>query len=297
MVVGLLAISLWLGKFGVTKVSESECRLISWRDISAGSCCGLALASEYSAGIVVFGIILCFVLSSFKRLLSLALGMTPPLMLIPTYHWICFGTPFTIAYHHEAIFTEMHQGFFGIQWPPNAQHAFSLLFSPEQGLFFWSCFLLVAFFGYSPTFAISHRLFGVAYLVPLLQVGAISAYFLPSGGGMLGPRFLAPILVVMALPTAMGIARFPRVGCILASVSITITVLATIIDVAPPPSENPLFEFYLTAFIEGTFSHNLGLVVGLPSHASLLPFLFGLTSGAWLGWQRLPGITNSRVPH
>lgn len=286
VVVGLLAIALWAGRLGGYDGSATN-RQLDWHDVLAGFCCGLALASEYSAGIVVVGILGLFIAEGRKRFVPLALGIIPPILLIPAYHWICFGTPFTIAYHHEAVFTQMHEGFFGIKFPPNPESAYSLLFSGHQGLFTCSPVLLLAFVGYHRLYSVSKVLFWVAYLVPLFQVVAISGYFLPEGGIMFGPRFLAPLLAIMALPTALGIARFPRLGVFLAALSILSTVVVTVVDIVPVPSENPLFDFYVPALIQGRLSPNLGTVLGLKGCASLIPLLLGLGIGICLIWRNL----------
>jgi hypothetical protein len=102
--------------------------------------------------------------------MAFAIGLLPGLVLIGGYHWICFGTPFTLAYQHEAVFTQMHKGFFGINWPPKVSHAYALLFDPNHGLLFWSPFLLLAFIGYFKTFCSSRGLFWICYLVPVLQI-------------------------------------------------------------------------------------------------------------------------------
>jgi hypothetical protein len=286
VVVGLLGVALWAGNFG-KREAISAYLAIDWRDVAAGFCCGLALASEYSSGLVVIGILGWFIASNFKRVLPLALGGFPPLMLIPAYHWICFGTPFTVAYQHEASFTQMHEGFFGIKFP-NAESAFSLLFSGHRGLFFCSPVLLIAFAGYYRLYVISRPLFWVTYLVPLLHVLAISGYFYPHGGIMFGPRFLVPLLAIMALPTALGIARFPRLGLLLASISVLINVLVTVVDLSPVPGSNPLVDFYIPQFIKGIFNPNLGGMLGLNGYASLFPLLFVLGIGIGLIWRQLP---------
>ena len=291
LVVGLLAISLWAANFGRNE-TRPACRVLNWRVSVTGVCCGVALASEYSSGIVVVAILGWLAISDCKRIFSLALGAIPALMLIPAYHWICFGTPFTVAYLHEAVFTQMHEGFFGINFPPKAEAAYSLLFSSRVGLFSCSPVLLLSFVGYCQLYAISRAMFWIAYLVPFMQVVAISGYFLPEGGMMYGPRFLAPILVILSVPTALGIARFPRLGYLLASASIVITVLVTVVDIAPVPRDWPLVEFYLASFIQGRFSPNLGTVLGLERWASLAPLLLFMSVGIWLVWRLLPRHTN-----
>ncbi len=283
-VVGLLAIALWATEWGL-----KEMRTCKRRDIVAGFCCGLALASEYSAGIAACSILAWCIVSDFRRLFPIGLGMVAPLMLIPAYHWICFGTPFTVGYLNEAFFTEMHEGFFGIKFPPKADHAFMLLLSLERGLFYWSPILLLAFVGYLRLSQISMPLLCLTYLVPVLQVVAISAYFFPSAGELLGPRLLTPILPLIALPVALGAARFPKTGCLLATVSIFMTTVATAVGILIPSGErNPFVNFHLARLVDGKLSYNLGSILGLPPHASLIPLLLILGGGIWFTWRHLP---------
>ena len=288
LTVGLLAISLWAGDCRVARTSADRSDLINAKDMLAGCCCGLALASEFSAGIAVGGVLLHFVVQQYRRAFSLMLGMLPALALVPAYNWVCFGSPFVFAYHHQAVFTQMHQGFFGINWPPDAEKAFGLIFGLRQGLFCWSPVLLLAFVGYSQLVRNSKELFLVTYLVPILQVAAISAYFLPEAGNTFGPRLLSPILPLMALPTALGIASFPRIGAILAGVSILLTTFATVIDIRlRSAGQNPLLDFYVPSFLQQKFSYNLGSVLGLPGYWSLLPLVLVVGAGIWFTWRNL----------
>ncbi len=290
LTVALLAIALWAGRAGIHRERNGETRLIHFRDCVAGCCCGLALASEFSAGIAVCGILLLFVIENPKRVFSLVLGMTPALSLVPAYNWVCFGSPLAFAYHHQAAFTEMHTGFFGINRLPDARSAYHLLFGVQQGLFVWSPVLLLALVGYFQMRRTPMELFFVTYLVPLFQVVAISAYFLPRAGGALGPRLLSSVLPLMALPVVLGIVRFPRTGLILTAISVLLTAFATVIDICIPTNiENPLLHFFVPAFLAQKFSPNLGSVLGLPGYSSLLPMFLMVGFGIWLSWRDLSG--------
>ncbi len=59
-------------------------------------------------------------------------------------------------------------------------------------------------------------------------VGYNSGYYLPFGGGFLGPRFLATMLPFLAVPIAIALRRFPGPTVALAAASVFILVLATI---------------------------------------------------------------------
>ncbi|HEY0548972.1 MAG TPA: hypothetical protein VGF13_05185, partial [Verrucomicrobiae bacterium] len=281
-------IALWAGSAGIHRNRNGEIHLIHFRDCVAGCCCGLALASEFSAGIAVCGILLLFIIENPKRVFSLAVGMTPALSLIPVYNWVCFGTPLAFAYHHQAVFTEMHTGFFGINRFPDARSAYHMLFGVQQGLFVWSPVLLLALVGYGQMRRTPKELFLVTYWVPLLQVVAISAYFLPRAGGTLGPRLLSSVLPLMALPVVLGIARFPRTGLMLTAISVLLTTFATVIDICIDPNiENPLLHYYVPTFLAQKFSPNLGSVLGLPGYWSLLPMFLIIGFGIGFTWRDL----------
>jgi hypothetical protein len=54
-----------------------------------------------------------------------------------------------------------------------------------------------------------------------------SGYYLPFGGGFMGPRFLDTLLPFLAFPVALTLKRFPGPTIALAAISITTTVIAT----------------------------------------------------------------------
>jgi hypothetical protein len=59
-------------------------------------------------------------------------------------------------------------------------------------------------------------------------VGYNSGYYLPFGGGFMGPRFLMTMLPFLALPIGLALKRYPGPTIALASVSLTTTIVATI---------------------------------------------------------------------
>src|ERR1043166_448017 len=182
--VGLITVALFLLDVTPAGLMGTGCQpviagLACTRAAAAGLMCGMAISCEYTAGLVVIGIMT--LLRSLRVAVYFALGSTPSLLLIPAYHIACFGTPFTLAYSHEAVITKMRQGFYGIGWP-NIQNAAYLLAGSEQGLFLWTPFLLLAFAGYPTLHQMCPKLFWVSYLVPLVQVTVISGYYDISAG-------------------------------------------------------------------------------------------------------------------
>jgi hypothetical protein len=189
----------------------------------------------------------------------------------------------------------MKEGVFGIKWP-DLETAFKLLFSPTRGLFFWSPFLIMAGFGYGELFRRSPRMFWLMYLVPLLQILVISGRVWDwESGPALGPRLLSPMLPLLALPCALGIRRWPRLGTALASYSIAITTLATLTDACPPASiYNPMIELHIPLFLKGQFSPNLGMLFGLHPYVSVALYYAILIGGVWWLWRKLPAGEDSQ---
>ena len=308
MVVGLIAIALWAMEKQKDLREErtadranaecgarsSECGVREWLtvnqwDLLAGLCCGWALASEYTAGLVVVGLFIWLVSSGWRRAVPFCVAAIPPLLLVPAYSYACFHNPFILPYSLQASFPEMKQGLYAIKWP-NPEIAYNLLFPPTRGLFFWSPFLVMAGVGYWKLIQSNPRLFWFTYAIPLLQIIVISGRAWDwQAGFTLGPRYLAPILPLLALPCALGVQRFPKLGIALAAYSILITTLATLTDACPDYSiYNPLTELHIPLFLKGVFSPNLGMVLGLPPYASVALYYAILVGGiGWL-WRQLP---------
>jgi len=211
------------------------------------------------------------------------------LLLIPLYSLLCFGNPFVLPYSLNESFPEMKEGLYAIKWP-NPETAYNLLFSPARGLFFWTPFLVIAGAGYWRLARENRRLFWVTYAIPVIHIVVISGRVWDwQAGPTLGPRYLAPILPLMALPCALGVMRFPRLGVALAVYSILITTIATLTTAAPPASfPNPLLELHIPRLLEGKLAPNLGMALGLSPHASVLLFYAILALGTlWI--YRLAG--------
>ncbi len=81
----------------------------------AGFCCGLALASEFSSGLVMAGLLFWVLATDRHRALRFALAALGPLLLIPAYNWACFGHPLLLPYTFQASFPEMMHGIYATQ--------------------------------------------------------------------------------------------------------------------------------------------------------------------------------------
>jgi len=142
-----------------------------------------------------------------------------------------------LLYNHYAFHSWTHlaysdvprqqKGFFGID-APSVRVLITLLFD-SRGLLTISPVLIM---GAAGTVMLYRR----AKRAEALTIGAIclcyllynSGYYLPFGGGFMGPRFLDTLLPFLAFPIALTLKRFPGPTIALAAVSITATVIATI---------------------------------------------------------------------
>ena len=288
LVVGLLSIALWAiawtpqpGYVGIRPMYG----------FLAGFCCGFALASEYTAGLIIAGLTLGVLRTSANHVGTYILGAIPPLLLIPGYSWACFGDPMVLPYSLDA-FSEMRQGLYAIKWPDLCT-GLKLLFSPARGLLFWSPFLALTALGYPELFRKSKLLFLLAFVPPLFHFVIISGrvWDWPAGPAF-GPRFLAPILPLISLPCALGMQRCPRIGLALACYSVAVTTFVTLTDACPDFSShpNPLLDLNLPLFLRGQISPNLGTAAGLPVYLSVALYYILLIVGACWLWRRLPDI-------
>jgi hypothetical protein len=103
-------------------------------------------------------------------------------------------------------------------------------------------------------------------------VGYNSGYYLPFGGGFMGPRFLTTMLPFLALPIGIACKRYPGPTIALAGVSLTTTIVATI--------THPLTGYETEAIVwarylrEGFFQPTLASAFGLGrGWGGIWPFL------------------------
>jgi hypothetical protein len=250
-----------------------------------GFCAGGALASEYSAGLVVIAIALLAILKC-RRILPFLFGSMIPVSLVLLYNWRCFGDPLSFGYSHNESFPEMQSGFFGIHSLASLPSAFDLLLGQRAGLFIWSPFLAMAIIGLiilnkkRPDFSY------IFYLCILLHVLTISAYWLPSGGSGLGPRLLSPLIPFIAVASTIAFEKSPVLGCFLGFISILLTGGSTLISAyVPPEVVSPITEFLLPKIYNGDIAQNLGRLAGLPEgYSSLLITTWIIAATAFLVW-------------
>jgi hypothetical protein len=115
----------------------------------------------------------------------------------------------------------------------------------------------------------------------VLYIGYNSGYYLPFGGGFMGPRFLMTMLPFLALPTCLALKRFPGPTVGLAAVSITAIVIATITHpLIGYENEADVFSRYLG---QGLFQPTIASAFGMGrSWGGIWPFVLCAGGGVLL---------------
>ncbi len=198
----------------------------------AGLAMGYAFSSEYPTffAALVLGL---FLLSRRDSLTPLGVlrrggayvagglvGIVPLLL----YNHYAFRSWTHLAYSDVP---RQHKGFFGIGAP--SLRVLVTLLLDSRGLLVISPILIMGAIGTVMLYKRGKR-------AEALTIGGIcacflaynSGYYLPFGGGFMGPRFLDTLLPFLAFPIALTLKRFPGPTIALAAVSITTTVIATV---------------------------------------------------------------------
>lgn len=286
---GLLAWSLYLGDTSLCKFSKW------WRSILIGCCLGLSVAGEYSSGIVVLGILLQFRKEQNILFSGICIGSLPGMILIIGYNMACFGNPVSFGYQHQVVFTQMHYGFFGIKWP-NWSNLCYLTFGFRQGMFLWSPVLLMAFIGFCLDRADLKSCLRAFYCTALANLVILSGYFFPEAGMTLGARLLSPIIVLLALPVAIGIERFKLLGYTLVLLSIVTTIFMVSVDIRLPNMDvSDMFKRTWNDLFAGRTSFNLCIFLGLHPLAGTISLILAIVAGLHLGLRSISNLSPPEV--
>jgi len=198
----------------------------------AGVAMGYAVASEYP--LFFAGAVLGLYLLSRRDTLHVRgvatragayiaggiVGIVPLLF----YNHYAFHSWTHLAY---AYVPRQHKGFFGIEAP--SLKVFATLLFDSRGLLTLSPVLLMSAYGLVLLYRRGRRAEALTIAaICVCYLGYNSGYYLPFGGGFMGPRFLTTVLPFLALPLALAFKRLPAPTVALAAVSIVTTVVATI---------------------------------------------------------------------
>lgn len=231
----------------------------------AGLAMGYAVASEYPLFFV------SLVLGLF--LLSRRDALTPRGVLSRAGAYIVGGIVGIVPlllYNHYAFHSWTHlaysdvprqqKGFFGIGAP--SLKVLSALLFDSRGLLTISPVLIMGAIGTVLLYRRGKRAEALTIGgICLCYVGYNSGYYLPFGGGFMGPRFLTTMLPFLAFPLCLALKRFPAPTIALGAVSIVTTVIATITHpLVGYETETVVWMRYLTkGFFQPTIASAFGL--------------------------------------
>jgi hypothetical protein len=203
-----------------------------------------------------------------------------------------------LLYNHYAFHSWTHlaysdvarqkHGFFGIDLPSLKVLA-TLLFD-SRGLLTLSPVLIMGAIGTVMLYRRGRRAEALTIGgVCLCYIGYNSGYYLPFGGGFMGPRFLTTMLPFLAVPLGIAFRRFPGPTIALAAVSIATTVIATITHpLIGYENEAVVWTRYLgKAIFQPTIATAYGLGRGW---GGIWPFLLAAGGGVLLATMASPRV-------
>jgi hypothetical protein len=257
----------------------------------AGLAMGYAVASEYPLFFVAL------VLGLY--LLSRRDALTPWLIARRAGAYIVGGivgiVPLLI-YNHYAFRSWTHlaysdvprqqKGFFGIG-APSVKVLSTLLFD-SRGLLTLSPVLLMGVVGAVLLYKRGKRAETLTIGgICLCYLGYNSGYYLPFGGGFMGPRFLTTMLPFLVVPLGVAFRRWPGPTVALAAISITTTVIATITHpLTGYETEVVVWARYLR---EGFFQPTIASAFGLGrGWGAIWPFFLAAGGGVVLAAGATP---------
>jgi hypothetical protein len=269
----------------------------------AGACLALAPGCEYlsvlPAAVVGFWFLAVTAPADRLRALGqLALGATLPFALLSAYHTAVFGAPWRTGYSFmtNPEFAAGHaSGLLGIHLPTGLG-AFGITFGVRRGLFYLSPLAVIGvLFGYAHVRRRKDWAFGVGLVCLALLMFLNAGYYMWWGGAANGPRHIIPGLPFLAAGMMVGLRarqRWVRVmTCTAGLFSVLNYLLLTAAGIEAPEHGDLLYTWAWPHVIKGnlaTFAggSNLGLKLGLPGAASLLPLaIWGVLGFGYLWGQ------------
>jgi hypothetical protein len=258
------------------------------RLLAVGLLLGYSVVTEYPAVLVV-GVLFLYALYRLEDKRRIGWVMLGGALIAAgwmAYNTAVFGAPLELGYSHSELWTEQHETGFMSLTLPHWPAVWGITFGRFRGLFVLSPLLLLAV----PGFALWWRS-GEGRTEWWVALGSAAAMFLFNassimwwGGFAVGPRYLLPGLPFLALPLLFALRRwgdrawFRGLALALAAWSLMATWGLALAEQAFPSDtiRHPLLEYAWPNWQGGNIARNLGMFLGLPGVASLLPLAAGV---------------------
>jgi hypothetical protein len=199
-----------------------------------------------------------------KPLLFFISGLVIPLVGVLIYNFWCFGNPFLFGHFRSAVpqFQQHHEEMVAGLMVPRLEALWGLLFSASKGLFVFSPFLVFAIVGLvflwrHPSHRPHALLYAGIFVVTFFLVSSLPNW---QGGVLSGPRYLLPVVPVLAIGIA-GVSTIRQPKMKLAVVSLLVlcagwsigiwSMLAIVAPFSPEWLHNPLVEKHLPDLVNG----------------------------------------------
>jgi hypothetical protein len=262
-----------------------------WLLALAGLAMGYAGASEYPlffTALALGGYLLSrrdslTPLGVLRRGGAYALGGVVGIVPLLLYNHYAFHSWTHLAYSN---IPRQQQGFFGIGLP--SLRVMATLLLDSRGLLTLSPVLIMGAIGTVLLYRRGKRAEALTIgAVCVLYLGYNSGYYLPFGGGFMGPRFLMTMLPFLALPIGIAFARYPGPAIALAAASIAASTVGTITHpLIGYETESVVWARYL---LEGFFQPTIATAYGLGrGWGGIWPFLVAAGAALTLAGASLP---------
>jgi len=229
----------------------------------SGVTMGYSILVEYPNLLLLVPFLLYFLLyKTKKKLVYFILPVALFLVLLGTYHYICFGSPFSTPSRYQYYFGNVQ----AINYFVNPIHIglYGLLFSPYRGLFYLSPVLLLALFGFFSLYkkyAPETVLFLSSFIIVVLFYSTYTVWY---GGWCYGPRFILNVVPFLTLPLTQVIEKHKhkRIFLVIFLVLMGYSVFANGMGVLanyhiPKEIENPLLHNFMYLYNGGVVDSNL----------------------------------------
>jgi hypothetical protein len=274
--------------------------------LAVGFLLGYSVITEYPS-ILIVGILFLYTFCRLRDWRRIAWVILPGALIAAgwmTYNNYVFGSPLELGYSHSELWTEQHNTGFMSLTLPRWDAIWGITFGLFRGLFVLSPLLLLAV----PGFILWWRSGEHRSELWVVLASTVAMFLFNSssimwwGGFAVGPRYLLPMMPLMALAVVFVFREWQArtwmrgLSAALSAWSLVATWGLTLAGQAFPSDtlRNPLVEYAWPNWQSGNIARNLGMFLHLSGPTSLLPLLGGgiaLLAALWILSRRGPAST------